>query len=214
MGKKVVCWLVAFVGFFAHSFTIKANTPLPDDLRQEAPATNPSRTSCINNDKAPKQFSISLGPVLTHRSKLESFGEQKVGGDVFFDYTYQVAGFCALPKSWIGFFSGYKILPAYRAQILEYGLTVKHQIEINRDYDFLLSYGLGTFQIWLERWPARGIGHQTQLRAGLNLKRDWPFPVVVEFIYAFHMLPHMQSATETSNFNTVQVIVGTFFNHN
>ena len=145
---------------------------------------------------APRVFAVTAAGSYAFRSELpltqsgrsvRPWGLQ--GGARF---GWQVGGLAGGRASWIGFEMHFAAQPGkdYRdSYALLYGLFAKHALSRHARVRPYFCYGLGAAQVWVRDVGGRGIGHETRVELGIDVRTAERRHVTLALTYQAVIMP-------------------------
>jgi len=132
-------------------------------------------------------------------------------------FGWQVGGLAGGRASWIGFEMDVALQPGhdYRTSYaLLYGLFAKHALTRHTRVRPYFAYGLGAGQVWVRDVDGRGIGHQTRVEFGLDVRRAEERQLTLALIYQAVIMPSLARAdapASDTSFHAVVLAMGVWF---
>jgi hypothetical protein len=177
--------------------------------------------AAVPQEHAPRVFALTAGGSYAFRSDLPlSASERSVrpwGLQTGVRFGWQVGGLAGGRASWVGFETEFALQPGHdyhTSYALLYGIFAKHALTRHERVRPYFAYGLGAGQVWIRSVEGRGIGHQTRVEMGMDLRlaeRRW---LSLALIYQAVIMPNFalddMPARDTS-FHALVLATGVWF---
>jgi hypothetical protein len=140
------------------------------------------------------------------------------GIDLDARFGWQIAGLHGGWPSWVGFMAGFFYYVGDQGISdslgIDYGIFLKHVLFPGERMRLFIGYGLGAAQVWVKGLGGHGIGHDTRLSAGVEIKLSPKVNLTFEFAYKFIMLSSFAIGTAdaaSNNFQALNLLAGLWF---
>jgi hypothetical protein len=165
------------------------------------PVKHPEPAAPAVQEHAPRVFALSVGGSYAFRSELPlSTSDRTVrpwGLQAGARFGWQVGGLAGGRGSWIGFEMEFALQPGhdYRSSYaLLYGLFAKHALTRHTHVRPYFGYGLGAGQVWVNGVDGRGIGHETRVEFGMDVRSAERRHFSLALIYQAVIMPSFARA--------------------
>lgn len=173
--------------FFVSPAPAFAQAPVAAEPAAAAPAQH-----------APRVYALTLAGSYAFRSALplSASGEtvRPWGLQAGARFGWQVGGLAGGRGSWVGFEMEFALQPGhdYRTSYaLLYGIFAKHALTRHTRVRPYFAYGLGAGQVWVHGVDGRGIGHQTRVEIGMDVRVAEQRMISIALIYQALIMPSL-----------------------
>lgn len=174
-------------------------------------------------EHAPRVFALSAAGSYAFRSELPLSASDRAvrpwGVQAGARFGWQVGGLAGGRGSWIGFEMEFALQPGhdYRSSYaLLYGLFAKHALTRHTRMRPYFGYGLGAGQVWVSGVDGRGIGHETRVELGIDVRTAERRHLSVALIYQAVIMPSFARAdapASDTSFHAAVLAMGVWFGH-
>ncbi len=184
-------------------------------------APTPSKPPALRQ-RVPRAGGIAIGWTYTPSNSLPLSDGTSVytpsGVNLDARFGWQIGGLNGGWPSWVGFMAGFFYYVGDQGISdslgIDYGIFVKHGLFPGRRVRLFISYGLGAAQVWVKGIGGHGIGHDTRLSAGFDIRLSPHVHLSVECAYKFIMLPYFavgDNAAPDYSFQALNLLAGLWF---
>lgn len=201
------------------AFSLYFSCPPPASAGE--PINPPERIAPAAQEHAPRVFALTVAGSYAFRSELPlSASERTVrpwGLQAGARFGWQVGGLAGGRGSWIGFETEFALQPGqdYRSSYaLLYGLFAKHALTRHTHVRPYFGYGLGAGQVWVSDVDGRGIGHETRVEIGLDVRTAERRQLSVALIYQAVIMPsfaRVDAPASDTSFHAAVLSTGVWF---
>lgn len=184
-------------------------------------ASAPGSPAPAAQEHAPRVFALSAAGSYAFRSELPLSASDRTvrpwGLQAGARFGWQVGGLAGGRGSWIGFEMEFALQPGqdYRSSYaLLYGLFAKHALTRHTRVRPYFGYGLGAGQVWVSGVDGRGIGHETRVEIGIDVRTAERRQLSVALIYQAVIMPSFASAdtpASDTSFHAAVLSTGVWF---